>query len=59
MITILNLPRHLVRWSLLLVAATITVSCLALFGMAYVVTWSLVTLSDALKDEDKTPKGNS
>ncbi len=59
MTTILNLPRHLVRWSLLLVAATITVSCLALFGMAYVVTWSLVTLSDALKDEDKTPKGNS
>ncbi len=59
MITILNLPRHLVRWSLLLVAATITVSCLALFGMAYVVTWSLVTLSDALKDEDKTPKSSS
>ncbi len=59
MTTILNLPRHLVRWSLLLLAATITVSCLALFGMAYVVTWSLVTLSDALKDEDKTPKGNS
>ena len=59
MTTILNLPRHLVRWSLLLVAATITVSCLALFGMAYVVTWSLITLSDALKDEDKTPKGNS
>lgn len=59
MTTILNLPRHLIRWSLLLVAATITVSCLALFGMAYVVTWSLVTLSDALKDEDKTPKGNS
>lgn len=59
MTTILNLPRHLIRWSLLLVAATITVSCLALFGMAYVVTWSLVTLSDALKDEDKTPKGTS
>jgi len=59
MITILNLPRHLVRWSLPLVAATITVSCLALFGMAYVVTWSLVTLSDALKDEDKTPKSSS
>lgn len=59
MTIILNLPRHLIRWSLLLVAATITVSCLALFGMAYVVTWSLVTLSDALKDEDKTPKGNS
>lgn len=59
MTTILNLPRHLVRWSLLLLAATITVSCLALFGMAYVVTWSLVTLSDVLKDEDKTPKGNS
>ena len=59
MTTILNLPRHLVRWSLLLVAATITVSCLALFGMAYVVTWSLVTFSDALKDEDKTPKGTS
>lgn len=59
MTTILNLPRHLVRWSLLLVAATITVSCLALFGMAYVVTWSLVALSDALKDEDRTPKGTS
>lgn len=59
MITILNLPRRLVRWSLLLLAATITVSCLALFGMAYVTTWSLVALSDALKDEDKTPKGTS
>lgn len=57
--TLINLPRHLVRWSLLLVAATITVSCLALFGIAYATTWSLVTLSDALKDEDKTPKGNS
>lgn len=54
--TLINLPRHLVRWTLLLVAGLITVSCLALFGIAYATTWSLVTLSDALKDEDKTPK---
>ena len=51
---LLNLPRALTRLILILLAAAIVGVSLALFAVSYWATWSLVGLSDWLKDENKT-----
>lgn len=54
MTNLLNLPIALIRLLLILLAAAIVGVSLALFAVSYWATWSLVGISDWLKNEDKT-----